>query len=1216
MLIVAAFQPRFRQLLVACAALAALGGRAAVVESTWAGGFTGNWSVAGNWSPSAAYPKNAADTYNASIAGASVTLGEDIVVDALSIAAVDLNGAHALTVSGAGGVVVDGLNSLSGGLTLNVAAPFAFADNDAALTNHGTLVFKVSGAGNYTASTATLTNATDGTLTLHPTAGISLGASSLSPFRLINEGLFSAGNGQANTVYAPVTNSGTLLATSGSTLSLNTASTLGGTLQADTGSAIGIYGTGGQTHTLTQLTVAGAGSVAAHSTQITGSLKAGTLSTDTTTFTGTFTVETGGTLVWSSQNAFATNSDTLTNHGAVRFVTTADGTYSTASSASFVNSSSGIIQFVASGRLGDSDTVPFSLVNQGTLLADTGTTHPVYVPVTNSGTIHATSGSTLNLNTASNLGGTLQADAGSMIGIYGTGGQTQTFTQTAITGAGTVSTASTKLTGSLKSGSLSSGTTTFTGTFTVETDGVLVWNSQNAFSANTDSLTNHGAIRFATVADNTYSTASSASLVNSATGTISFVASGRLGDSDTVPFGLVNLGTLRADTGTTHPVYVPVTNSGTLLVTSGSTLNLNTASNLGGTLQADTGSSIGIYGPGGQTQTLTQTMITGVGTVAAHSTKLTGSLKSGSLSADNTTFTGTFTVETGGTLAWDQQNAFESNTNTLTNHGVVRFATTADGTYSTASIATFVNASDGTLSFVASGRLGDSDTVPFNLINQGTLLADTGTTHSVFAPITNSGTIRATSNSTLNLNTASNLSGTLQADAGSAIYINGTGGQTQTLTQTTITGAGSVAAQSTKLTGSLKAGTLTAEYTTFTGTFSLEVGGTLVWGDQNAFSANTDVLLNHGYVLFDTVSNDFSTASTATFTNAVDGVLTFSVGGQIGSSTISPFSLNNFGTVVTGSATTNQLRVPVTNFGSLQVSAGSTLGLGSTFTQNSGEVFVNQGTLTALSGQTLYFNGGTLRGAGTITAPLSLTSTGLEIGTGSTAGTLGITGATTFGTGSSFRVDLNGTTQGTGYDRLNVTGAVALGGDLMVRVGSDFLSTISSGNSFTVLNATSITGAFANVASGQRAKLPSGLGSCLLTVTTTSVTLSGFASSTLNNFLAAAGVPAASRGYDQDPDGDGITNLMEYALALNPMSADAGGLPTSQASGGNLTLTYHKARNDVVYEAITTTTLGDPGSWTTTGVTQGTPNGSGMVTASVPLTGGKAFLRLRVNYAP
>jgi hypothetical protein len=1216
-----AAQLRFHLSLVLCAALAALNGRAAVIESNWNGGETGNWSAAANWTPSATYPKNGTDSYKVFVGGASVTLGEDIVIDSLALGDGDLNGAHALSVVPTGGLLFDGFSSLSGGLTLNVTGPFAFADNAAALTNHGTLVFKVSGSSNYTASTATLTNATDGTLLLDPTTAITLGGTALSPFRMVNEGLFSVGNGASNYVFAPInqTASGTTVSTGGSTLYLSTASNLGGTLQADAGSSIQLYGTGGQTHTLTQLAVTGAGSVSAHSTNLTGSLKSGTLLADTTTFTNTFTVESAATFLWGQQNAFAANSTSLTNRGVVSFRTTADGTYSTASTGSFVNASDGTVSFVASGQIGDSDTAPFNLINQGTILANTGTSHSIFTPVSNSGTIRSTANSTLYLKVASDLGGTLQADAGSTIQLNGNNGQIQTLTQLAVTGAGSVSTHSTKLTGSLKSGPLAADNTTFKDNFSVETAATLLWDQQNSFAANTDSLTNHGTVRFRTVYEGTYSTASTASFVNASDGIVSFSASGQIGDSDTAPFNLVNQGTILADTGTDHRINTPVSNSGTIHATANSKIFLNAASNLGGTLQVDTGSGVYLEGDGvvGQlTQTLTQLVIAGSGEVATFLTKLTGSVKSGALLVAGTTFTNTFTVESAATLYWDPANAFEANTNSLTNHGIVCFRTTAEGNYGTGSTASFVNASDGTVSFVASGQIGDSDTAPFNLINQGTVLAGTGTSNYIRTPVTNSGTIRATANSALYLTVASNLGGTLQADTGSSIQLYGTGGQTQTLNQLAVTGAGSVSTHSTKLTGSLKAGSLSAESTTFSGGFSLEAAGTLHWGAQNRFFANTDTLLNHGYALFETVSTDFPAASTATFINAVDGVLAFASGGQIGSASISPFSLSNYGTVITGTAASNELRIPVTNFGTLNVTAGSTLGLGSTFTQNSGEVFVNQGVLTALSGQTLYFNGGTLRGAGTITAPLSLAYTGLEIGSGSTAGTLAVTGATSFGTGSSFRVDLNGTTQGTGYDRLNVTGAVALGGDLMVRVDPSFLSNIQSSNTFTVLSASSITGAFANVTTGQRAKLPSGLGSCLLTVNSTQVVLSNFLSSTLNTFLANANVPAALRAFDQDPDGDGITNLMEYALALNPMGADVGGLPTAQVSGGNLTLTYYKRRTDVVYEVITTTTLENPGSWTTTGVTQGTPDGNKKVTASVPLTGGKGFLRLRVNYAP
>jgi endonuclease/exonuclease/phosphatase family metal-dependent hydrolase len=73
------------------------------------------------------------------------------------------------------------------------------------------------------------------------------------------------------------------------------------------------------------------------------------------------------------------------------------------------------------------------------------------------------------------------------------------------------------------------------------------------------------------------------------------------------------------------------------------------------------------------------------------------------------------------------------------------------------------------------------------------------------------------------------------------------------------------------------------------------------------------------------------------------------------------------------------------------------------------------------------------------------------------------------------------------------------------------------------------------------------------------------------NFNAAQLANAAISGPTADPDGDGIPNLLEYALDLNPLQPSAAGLPTvgQIASGGNeyLTLTYTKviAATDITY---------------------------------------------------
>ena len=95
----------------------------------------------------------------------------------------------------------------------------------------------------------------------------------------------------------------------------------------------------------------------------------------------------------------------------------------------------------------------------------------------------------------------------------------------------------------------------------------------------------------------------------------------------------------------------------------------------------------------------------------------------------------------------------------------------------------------------------------------------------------------------------------------------------------------------------------------------------------------------------------------------------------------------------------------------------------------------------------------------------------------------------------------------------------------------------------------------------------------------------------------------------QDPNDDGVSHLMAYALNLDPRLNLSASLPAPVVGPDTLSLTFHAAAAGITYEVETSTGLDQ---WTTEGVTLSSIGADQRRTASVARSGPGRFLRLKV----
>jgi len=93
------------------------------------------------------------------------------------------------------------------------------------------------------------------------------------------------------------------------------------------------------------------------------------------------------------------------------------------------------------------------------------------------------------------------------------------------------------------------------------------------------------------------------------------------------------------------------------------------------------------------------------------------------------------------------------------------------------------------------------------------------------------------------------------------------------------------------------------------------------------------------------------------------------------------------------------------------------------------------------------------------------------------------------------------------------------------------------------------------------------------------------------------------------PNGDGVSLLMAYALNLDPTQNQSALMPKPIFSGNQMRLTFYAGSVGITYSVEASADLQ---TWSTSGVTMTGPDGNGQETASLPISGTKQFMRLKV----
>ncbi|MBI5757253.1 MAG: tandem-95 repeat protein [Planctomycetales bacterium] len=345
------------------------------------------------------------------------------------------------------------------------------------------------------------------------------------------------------------------------------------------------------------------------------------------------------------------------------------------------------------------------------------------------------------------------------------------------------------------------------------------------------------------------------------------------------------------------------------------------------------------------------------------------------------------------------------------------------------------------------------------------------------------------------------------------------------------------------------------------------IGGTV----SNPSGGQINVLNITTLVLMGGAGNSYSNAGTINLSSAngttlrIDGDVTLTGGGSV---VLSNFPLNT----ITGTVATNRLTnedntisgagnignngMSITNRGTIRATQTATLtidpgaggftnegtvdvdptrtlaiGGGDVLEQTSGNTIVD-GTLTG----NVTLTGGTLSGSGIISG--TLTNTSGTVSPGNSPETINVT---TFSQGASghLAIEIGGTTAGTEFDQLLVSGAATLNGFLDVTIINGFVATL--GQSFQVMTYVSRTGTFSNLT-----------GTCIPGNLALSPTYSATAL-TLDIVQAADAIDDSPAAFDEDSP-----------LTFDPRTGDLG-------AGNTITAVTQGAKGGVTFTGTSVT---------------------------------------------